>query len=92
MGSVPEEVPSKEENSKRVGVDLWKYKVKQVTLFTLSHPGHFKEFKDRTIWDGCSYIGEHYSVIFNSRKAFYFVTRPKVHLPTRLIEHGRPSR
>ena len=47
--------------------------------------GHFKEFKDRTIWDGCSYIGEHYSVIFVSQKAFYFVTCLKMHLVTCLI-------
>ena len=31
--------------------------------------------------------GEHYAVIFVSEKAFYFVTRPKVHLVTHLIMH-----
>ena len=57
-------------------------------MFTLSNPGHFKEFKDRTTWVGCWYIGEHYSVIFVSEKAFYFVTCPKVHLVTCLIAHA----
>ena len=47
--------------------------------------GHFKEFKERTTWGGCWYIGEQYSVIFVSRKAFYFVTRPKMHLVTCLL-------
>ena len=31
---------------------------------------------------------EHYSVIFVSEKAFYFVAHPKVHLVTHLIVHA----
>ena len=74
---------SKEENSKWVGLDLCKW----VILFTFLYPGHFKKFKDRTIWSGCSYIGEHYSVIFISGKAFYFITCPMAHSVTHLKGH-----